>query len=243
MTTPVDYMQTDSKWSWMPYQVKGESATIRTSGCGITCAAMVIASLTDSKVTPVDTAKWSLAHGYKAYRQGTYYSYFTPQLAEYGIECNQVNGASVYHGSSGAKSINEKTRAAVKNGNWMICAMGKGDWTRSGHFVLWYGMDGEYALIMDPNSKKVSRRKAAVSHFQYQVKYYFEVEVDNMTQEQFDKMAETWMKNRGYQDPGTWSQDARNWAFDKGILIGGAYKRPVTREELAQVVYMYDKKK
>ena len=132
--TPEDYMQTDPSWSWMPYRVKGENTTIKTSGCGITCAAMVIASLKNENVTPADTARWSMEHGFKAYRQGTYYSYFTPQLAAYGIECKQVNASSVYHGSSGAKAVNDKARASVKDGNWMICAMGKGDWTRSGHF-------------------------------------------------------------------------------------------------------------
>lgn len=182
MKVPVDYLQTDSRWASNKYATTGETSTIKSAGCGITCAAMVIASLADPSVTPATTAKWSMAHGYKAYHQGTYYSYFKPQMAEYGITCTQMNSATVYHGSNSAKSINEKAAQSVRDGNWVIACMGPGDWTSSGHFVLWYGIDSEgYALIRDPNSTKSTRRRAAVAKLQYQAKFYFEVKVANMS--------------------------------------------------------------
>lgn len=175
---PVSYLQTDSRWAGNDYSAKGEKTNIGRSGCGIACSAMVIASLADPSVTPADTAKWSLAHGGKALNQGTYYSYFEPQMAAYGISCKQVNFSTVYHGANSATSFNKKMTDSVKSGNWIICAMGKGDWTSSGHFVLWYGVEGDYALINDPNSTKASRTKAKLSTFQNQVKYYFEVKVE-----------------------------------------------------------------
>lgn len=174
---PVSYLQTDKRWAGNNYSAKGESTNIGKSGCGPTCAAMVIASLADKSVTPADTAKWSMNHGYKAYKQGTYYSYFAPQLAAYGISCSQVNGSTVYHGSGSAATINKKVLDSVKSGNWAIVCMGPGDWTSSGHFILWYGVDAAgYALIMDPNSTKESRCRAKVSTMQYQAKYYFIIE-------------------------------------------------------------------
>lgn len=198
MIVPVDYMQTDSRWASNKYATKGESSTIKSAGCGITCAAMVIATLKNQSVTPATTAKWSMDHGYKAYHQGTYYSYFKPQMAEYGIECNQMNGSTVYHGSNSAKSMNEKAAQTVRNGNWVIACMGKGDWTSSGHFVLWYGIDDEgYALIRDPYSTKATRRRAPVAKFQYQAKFYFEVKVntgDNMGTNT-SSLADTILKN------------------------------------------------
>lgn len=175
---PIDYMQTDSRWGGNKYATKGETSTIKSAGCGITCAAMVIATLSDSSVTPATTAKWSMDHGYKAYHQGTYYSYFKPQMAAYGITCEQMNGSTVYHGANSAKTINERAANAVRNGNWVIACMGKGDWTSSGHFVLWYDIDADgYALIRDPYSTKSTRRRAPVSKLQYQAKFYFEVKV------------------------------------------------------------------
>ena len=66
MNRPVRYLQTDPRWKNYNYSAKGEKKTIGTSGCGPACAAMVIATLKDKNVTPVTTAGWSMAHGYKA---------------------------------------------------------------------------------------------------------------------------------------------------------------------------------
>ena len=72
---PVYYMQTDPKWANVDYTAKGETKnTLKISGCGPTSAAMLVATLKDKSVTPVEAAKWSLDHGYKAPNQGTYYS-------------------------------------------------------------------------------------------------------------------------------------------------------------------------
>ena len=73
---PVSYLQTDPRWKSKPYRVKGESATIGGSGCGPTAAAMIIETMTGKKYTPEDACNWSMAHGYKALGNGTYYGYF-----------------------------------------------------------------------------------------------------------------------------------------------------------------------
>lgn len=239
---PVDYLQTDARWKNKSYAAKGETSTIGTAGCGPSCAAMVIAALADPSVTPATTAAWSLAHGYKALHQGTYYSYFAPQMAAYGIGCKQLNGSTVYHGAGSAKSVNAKALDAVKAGNWIIACMGKGDWTSSGHFVLWYGVDGNYALIMDPNSTKASRRKAAISTFQYQVKFYWEIEVpkettreDDMTKEKVLELVEKWFLERGLKPVSDSIKPDLDWAYGHKIMNDGAYNRPATRAEVAIV--------
>ena len=237
---PVDYLQTDARWNNKSYAAKGETSTIGSAGCGPSCAAMVIAALADSSVTPATTAAWSLAHGYKALHQGTYYSYFAPQMAAYGIDCKQLNGATVYHGAGSAKTINAKALEAVKNGNWIIACMGKGDWTSSGHFVLWYGVDGSNALIMDPNSTKASRRKASIATFQHQAKFYWEIEVpkettreDDMTEEKVLELIENWFVERGLKPVSDSIKPDLDWAYDHKIMDDGAYNRPATRAEVA----------
>lgn len=236
---PVDYLQTDSRWKSKTYAAKGESSTIGSAGCGPTCAAMVIAALADPSVTPATTAKWSLAHGYKAYHQGTYYAYFQPQMLAYGLKCKQLNGATVYHGAGSAKTINAQALLAVKNGNWIIACMGKGDWTSSGHFVLWYGVDGNNALIRDPYSMKASRRKALISTFQYQAKFYWEIEVpavtreDDMTEEKVLELIEKWFLERGLKPVSDSVKPDLDWAYDHEIMNDGAYNRPATRAEVA----------
>lgn len=175
MIKPVSYLQTDLRWKDIDYSAAGESTTIGKSGCGPSCMAMVIASLKDKKVTPKETSAWALKKGYKAKNQGTYYTYFTPQGKEYGIEVERVNTSNIYGDMS--SSAHNKALNAIKNGDWVICCMGKGSWTSSGHFILWYGLDGLNALINDPNNTKPERLKASVNLLQSQVKYYFIVKV------------------------------------------------------------------
>lgn len=215
MIKPVYYLQTDARWKNKDYSTKGEKTTIGESGCGPSCMAMVIATLKDSQITPVHTCAWALKRGYKALRQGTYYSYFKPQGKEYGINVKQLNTANVY-GKTGAEVHNEALKL-VKAGHWIIACMGKGNWTKSGHFVLWYGMDGNKVLINDPNSKKESRTKAAHSLFKSQVKYYFLVEVNTKPSK---SLTEEWNEAKG-----------------KGITDGTFPAKYITREQTATMLY------
>ena len=47
MIQPIYYMQTDSRWKNHNYSASGEKKTIGSSGCGVACSAMVIATLKD----------------------------------------------------------------------------------------------------------------------------------------------------------------------------------------------------
>lgn len=191
-TEPIKYMQTDSKWANISYSAPGESTTIGKAGCGPTCMAMVIASIKDSKITPKETAAWSLKNGYKAKNQGTYYTYFAPQGKVYGINCGQLNGANIQGlSASSAKSFHDLALAEIKNGNLVICCMGKGNWTSSGHFILWYGINGDKVLIHDPNSTAAVRVKADLSLLQKQVKYYFPVKVPQELKKGDDEVVTT----------------------------------------------------
>ncbi|WMI82108.1 C39 family peptidase [Anaerotignum sp. MB30-C6] len=172
---PVLYMQNDPKWASHDYSAPGEKTTIKAEGCGITCAAMVIATLADKNVTPITTAEWSKKRGYKAKGQGTYYSYFKPQGAEYGIEITMLNGTSIY-GSPSSK-YHELAKQAIERGDMVIACMGKGNWTTSGHYVLWYGLEAGKVLINDPWSNKPKQTYADYNLFKSQVKYYWVVKV------------------------------------------------------------------
>ena len=102
---PVSYLQTDPRWKDKPYRVQGENSTIGSAGCGPTSAAMLIETITGKTYTPEDACKWSVEHGYKALNQGTYYAYFKPQFAAFGIDCDMcicykyfcTNFAIYYH--------------------------------------------------------------------------------------------------------------------------------------------------
>lgn len=175
MIKPISYLQTDSRWENYNYSTKGEKKTIGSSGCGPTAAAMVIATLKDKNVTPVTTAEWSMNHGYKALNQGTFYTYFVPQMMAYGIECKRLNTSNLY-GKLSSVAHNEAL-AALKNDDWVIACMGKGNWTSSGHFILLYGYENGYVYINDPASTKSTRIKNTWTLFAKQVKYMWTIAV------------------------------------------------------------------
>lgn len=177
---PVSYLQIDPKWKNNDYSASGENTTIGKAGCGPSCVAMVLASLTDPKITPADTCWWSKQNGYKAKNQGTYYTYIKAHLAKYGISGTQVNGSNIYKStSSTAKNAHTKALAAIKAGNWVIACMGKGNWTSSGHYILWYDVVGSDVLIRDPNSTKSTRIRNKLSLLQNEVKYYWIIDIQS----------------------------------------------------------------
>lgn len=174
MKRPIYYSQRDPRWAKWPYSNKDEKTDIAGSGCGPTCMAMAIATWVDKKITPLDACKWSLAHGFKATKQGTYYVYFKAHGAVYKLEVKQVNNANLRNTSIyNSQKYHDEALRAIKDGHLVIACMGPGNWTRGGHFILWYDYDGEYVYINDPNSEKPTRSKNTLKLLQSEVKYYF----------------------------------------------------------------------
>ena len=171
MLKPVSYLQTDKKWKNVSYSVKGESTTIGRAGCGPTCAAMVVATLKNNKITPVEACDFSIKNNYKQKGGGTYANFYPAFFKEYGIACQIL--------WSSAESQDEKVKIALKSGNWVIACMGPGLWTKGGHYILAYGTDGQYVFINDPASTKSSRTCEKLSQFLKESKYYIIVDVPN----------------------------------------------------------------
>ena len=166
---PVSYLQADSRWKSAPYRVSGENSTVGSAGCGPSCAAMVIATLKDTSVTPKTCCDWSMAHGYKALNNGTYYAYFVPQMAAYGIACRQLTGGY------------DEVVKLLKEGYYIIALMGKGLWTSSGHFVLVWWADNKIR-INDPASTSEGRLNGDPALFKAQAKYFWAVDAREYNQ-------------------------------------------------------------
>lgn len=182
LTIPVSYLQIDPRWKNISYATKGEVATIGSSGCGPTTCAMVVATLVNPKITPVEACAWALSNGFKAYHQGTYYSFILQYLNKFGISAQLLTQSNMYHQPNNP-AFSEAVEA-VKNGDYVICCMGKGHWTSSGHFILFYAIDGTYALIRDPNSTKQNRIKAPLSQLANEIKYCWRVKVQDYLEKQ-----------------------------------------------------------
>ena len=92
---PVSYLQNDPRWKDKPYRVKGESSTVGSAGCGPTCAAMVIQTITGKTFTPEDACNWSIQHGYKALKQGTYVPCFRALYPCWMLQLQASSGVKV----------------------------------------------------------------------------------------------------------------------------------------------------
>ena len=258
---PVSYLQTDKRWKDKPYQVPGETATVGDSSCGPSCAAMLIETITGRTFTPEEACAWSVAHGYKAKGQGTYYSYFAPQFAAFGIKCWQLSWTNVYHNSG--SPIHNQALAYLRQGYYLIALMKAGNWTGGGHFIVVWWADDKIR-INDPASTRDRRVNGDINTFRNEAAYYWVVDArayngaadkedNDMDQDKFNKMFATAMQQYRQElrdnDSGEWSREARKFAVEHGIFAGGGtnaagqpnymWEDLLTREQCAQVLYAF----
>lgn len=145
ITPVVYYNQGDERYKEKPYGAD----KIGGYGCGPTAMAMVISSLTDKTVDPVEMAKWSCDNGYWSPGGGSYHSLIPGAAKAFGL---QVEGCP-------AKE-SQKIVDALSSGKLVIAIMGKGHFTSSGHFILLRGVTAEgKILVADPASKKRSEQE------------------------------------------------------------------------------------
>lgn len=189
---PVSYLQTDSRWAKKPYRVPGENSTIGSAGCGPTCAAMVISTITGKTVTPVDTCDWSIRHGYKALNQGTYYSYFVPQLKAYGIQCKQLLGSRILNQPQ--HPVHDQVKRYLSDGYYVIALMGPGTWTKGGHFVLVWAWD-DRVRICDPASTRSERLNGDPDTFRREVRNYWLVDARQFNKEEDEVVTYKYLKD------------------------------------------------
>lgn len=67
-------------------------------------------------------------------------------------------------------------------------------------------------------------------------------EEDDMTQERFNELMEGYLARQAGLPPDSWSEPARKWAEEQGIVVGDSdgqrrYKSFTTREETVQMLY------
>lgn len=137
-------------WQWDPrwgYEEYGSDSTVGISGCGPTCMSMILFYLTrDELLTPDRIAAYAMANGYYVEGTGTAWALMEdiPQLYVINV--------------SKPRNTERAIKAELDKGRIIICAMTKGDFTTSGHFVVIYGYDDEGFKVNDPNCVARSRK-------------------------------------------------------------------------------------
>lgn len=130
------YLQYSAQWGSIPFG----GGTISSSGCSVTCIAMVASYLKNASIYPSDVVAWTGATTYYVPGQGASWSIFPAAAKHYGLRCKNL-------GKDG-----NKIKKALKKGKPVIASMGPGTFTSNGHFIVLRGMDAEgKILVNDPN--------------------------------------------------------------------------------------------
>ena len=135
--------QTDPQWASHPYA----GGNVEKNGCGPTCLSMVYVTLTGrDDLDPAAMADFSERGGYVSNGM-TAWALMTDGAAKLGLVSEELPASA------------SVVRDALLAGRPVICSVGPGDFTTTGHFVVLSGLteDGE-VVVHDPNSAKRSAR-------------------------------------------------------------------------------------
>ena len=152
-TVPKLY-QWDARWGYSQYGDKEFALT----GCGPTCLSMVcLYYLGDAKYTPRYVADYSEANGHYTIGAGTEWSLMSEGAEAMGLDVVTIPANA------------ERIMANLEAGNLVILAMGPGDFTEHGHFILLAGEQDGLAVVHDPNSKTNTEKLWDVASFRDQI--------------------------------------------------------------------------
>jgi hypothetical protein len=156
---PVDYKQYASAWASVMYSNHGDrNQTIKSSGCGPTAMADILATWLDPAITPVEMCELAIKNGFRTYNDGTAQAFFPFVAQRYGLKCVVT-------------SKTDDVVLAVKSGALVVALMGKGYWTNGGHYICLWDVRGDQIYANDPASP--SRTHASIALFKSQSKKYF----------------------------------------------------------------------
>lgn len=136
-------MQWDTRWGYRKY---GDTV-MGISGCGPTCLSMVaIYLLNDTAKDPAWMANFSTKNGHCVPGNGTAWTLMSEGAGKLGLKVTEL-----------PLDKNRMLRE-LDAGNPIICVMGPGDFTTTGHFIVLTGTkDGKFT-VNDPNSAQRSKK-------------------------------------------------------------------------------------
>ena len=136
-------MQFDPRWGYEKYG----SDYLAVTGCGPTCLAMAGLYLTgDESMRPDRIAGFAQRNGYYASGYGSSWTLISEGAEQLGLTAREL------------PLVKKKIVDALDTGNPVILAMGPGDFTSSGHYIVLTGVEDGAFRVNDPNSHANSRK-------------------------------------------------------------------------------------
>ena len=143
VTDVVYFNQLDQQYANKPYGTDN----IGGYGCGPTSMSIVVSSLIDDIVDPMEMAEWAYKNGGWCSKSGSYHSLIPNAAKAWGLP---VEGCTA--------SEPQRILDALGSGKLVVAIMTKGHFTSGGHFIVLRGVKGGQILVADPASYKRSEK-------------------------------------------------------------------------------------
>ena len=137
-------MQWDKRWGYIQYG----SDVVGLTGCGPVCLAMAgyYVSDGDERFHPAKMVEFAWDNGYYAKGSGSSWTLISEGGPELGLDVTEI------------PLVKKRIMENLEVGNPIICAMGKGDFTTSGHYIVLVGTEDGKIRLNDPNSYANSQK-------------------------------------------------------------------------------------
>ena len=137
------FLQWDQQWGYLPYG----SGIAAITGCGPMCLSMAGFYLTgDADFAPDKILAFAADNGYYAAGYGSTWTLISEGAGKLGLKATEL------------PLVKNRIFNNLEAGNPVICVMGPGDFTTTGHFIILVGCKDGLIQINDPNSVSNSEK-------------------------------------------------------------------------------------
>lgn len=137
------FMQWDTRWGYIRYG----SDVAGLTGCGPTCLAMAGYYVTgDEKFSPDKMLEFARKNGYYSPGNGSSWTLISEGGVKLGLDVTEI------------PLVKQRIMDNLEVDNPIICAMGPGDFTTSGHYIVMVGCEDGKIRVNDPNSRANSEK-------------------------------------------------------------------------------------
>ena len=148
-------MQWDQRWGYQQYA----GDVFGLTGCGPTCLSMVAMYLTgDTSMTPGWMGQFAEDSGYASDGNGSAWALISEGGQQLGFDVTEI------------PLDEQRVIDNLEVGNPIVVIMGPGDFTTSGHFIVFTGYEDGKIKVNDPNSRKNSEKLWEFSDIQDQIR-------------------------------------------------------------------------